>query len=55
MVDDYQYRFDILEKQIDDLLWLERLGDVAFIDKVRLTSFWINTLTLLNYFNLKQK
>ncbi|MDD2589610.1 MAG: prolyl oligopeptidase family serine peptidase [Fermentimonas sp.] len=37
-VDDYQHRFDILEKQIDDMLWFERLGDVAFIDKVRLTS-----------------
>jgi hypothetical protein len=37
-VEDYQHRFDILEKQIDDLLWFERLGDVAFIDKVRLTS-----------------
>ncbi len=37
-IDDYRHRFDILEKQIDDLLWFERLGDVAFIDKVRLTS-----------------
>ena len=37
-VDDYAHRFDILEKQIDDLLWFERLGDLAHIDKVRLTS-----------------
>jgi len=37
-VDDQEHRFDILEKQIDDLLWFERLGDVAYIDKVRLTS-----------------
>ncbi|MEL7599580.1 MAG: prolyl oligopeptidase family serine peptidase [Proteiniphilum sp.] len=37
-VADYEHRFDILEKQIDDLLWFERLGDVALIDKVRLTS-----------------
>lgn len=37
-VADYEHRFDILEKQIDDLLWFERLGDVAHIDKVRLTS-----------------
>lgn len=37
-VDDYTHRFDILEKQVDDLLWFERLGDVAYIDKVRLTS-----------------
>ncbi len=37
-ITDYEHRFDILEKQIDDLLWFERLGDVAHIDKVRLTS-----------------
>src|SRR5690554_4487362 len=37
-VDEYNHRFDILEKQIDDLLWFERLGDIAIIDKVRLTS-----------------
>lgn len=37
-IDDYSHRFDIVEKQVDDLLWFERLGDVAFIDKVRLTS-----------------
>ena len=37
-VDDHKHRFDILEKQIDDLLWFERLGDVANIDKVRLSS-----------------
>ncbi|MDD2511777.1 MAG: prolyl oligopeptidase family serine peptidase [Proteiniphilum sp.] len=37
-VDDQDHQFDILEKQIDDLLWFERLGDVAYIDKVRLTG-----------------
>ena len=37
-VDDQDHRFDIMEKQIDDLLWFERLGDVAYIDKVRLTG-----------------
>lgn len=37
-IDDQDHRFDILEKQIDDLLWFERLGDVAHIDKVRLTG-----------------
>lgn len=35
---DYEHRFDILEKQADDLMWWQRLGDVAHIDKVRLTS-----------------
>ncbi|MDD5720019.1 MAG: prolyl oligopeptidase family serine peptidase [Candidatus Krumholzibacteria bacterium] len=30
------HTFDILQKQIDDLLWFERVGDVALIDKVRL-------------------
>lgn len=28
-VDDYKHRFDILEKQIDDMLWFERLGNVG--------------------------
>ena len=28
------HRFDILEKKIDDVLWFQRVGDVAFIDKV---------------------
>lgn len=38
MVKDYEHRFDMLEKQIDDLMWLERLEDIAYVDKVRLTS-----------------
>ena len=38
IVADYEHRFDMLEKQIDDLMWLERLEDIAFVDKVRLTS-----------------
>ena len=37
-VTDYQHRFDVLEKQIDDLMWFRRLEDIAHIDKVRLTS-----------------
>lgn len=37
-VSDYQHRFDVLEKQIDDLMWFRRLEDIAHIDKVRLTS-----------------
>ncbi|MBC7125884.1 MAG: S9 family peptidase, partial [Bacteroidales bacterium] len=32
--DELNHRIDILEKQIDDVLWFNRLGDVAFIDKV---------------------
>lgn len=37
-INDYQHRFDALEKQVDDLMWFRRLEDIAFIDKVRLTS-----------------
>ncbi|MDI9604094.1 MAG: prolyl oligopeptidase family serine peptidase [Bacteroidota bacterium] len=37
-INDYQHRFDQLEKQIDDLMWFRRLEDIAFIDKVRLTG-----------------
>lgn len=37
-VADYEHRFDILEKQIDDLMWFGRLQDIAYVDKVRLTS-----------------
>ncbi len=31
-------RFDELEKSIDDILWFERVGDVAFVDKVRIVG-----------------
>lgn len=37
-VKDYRHRFDVLEKNIDDITWFHRVGDVAHIDKVRLTS-----------------
>lgn len=30
--------FDMVGKNIDDILWFERVGDVAFIDKVTLTG-----------------
>lgn len=33
-VDDMQHTFDVLNKNIDDLLWFQRIGDVAFVDKV---------------------
>lgn len=29
-----QHRLDQVEKKVDDLLWFQRVGDVAFIDKV---------------------
>jgi dipeptidyl aminopeptidase/acylaminoacyl peptidase len=37
-IKNYDHRFDILEKQIDDLMWWQRLSDLAYVDKVRLTS-----------------
>jgi dipeptidyl aminopeptidase/acylaminoacyl peptidase len=33
-IDKTEHRFDVLEKKIDDLLWFQRVGDLAFIDKV---------------------
>lgn len=33
-----RHRLDILEKKIDDVLWFERVGDVAHIDKVFLAG-----------------
>ncbi len=35
---DLQHRFDKLEKGIEDLLWYEKVGDLAIIDKVYLTG-----------------
>ncbi|MBN1465013.1 S9 family peptidase [candidate division KSB1 bacterium] len=35
---DAEHRLDVLEKNIDDILWHQRLGDVASIDKVYLTG-----------------
>lgn len=32
------HRLDVLEKIIDDVLWQQKVGDVAFIDKVRITG-----------------
>ncbi|MHA1989256.1 MAG: S9 family peptidase, partial [Promethearchaeota archaeon] len=32
------HRLDVLEKVIDDVLWYQRVGEIAFIDKVRLTG-----------------
>lgn len=36
LVGDMQHSFDILEKRIDDVLWYEKVGDLAYIDKVRI-------------------
>ncbi len=33
-----QHRLDAIEKKVDDLLWFERAGDIAFIDKVYITG-----------------
>ncbi len=29
-----KHTFDRIEKNIDDLMWFQRIGDVAFVDKV---------------------
>lgn len=36
--EDLEHRLDILEKSIDDMMWFQRVGSVAFIDKVYLTG-----------------
>ncbi len=36
--DALSHRLDVIEKNIDDLLWFDRVGDVAFIDKVYITG-----------------
>ena len=33
-----EHRLDVLEKYIDDVLWFQRVGDVAFIDKIYMTG-----------------
>lgn len=33
-----EHRLDVLEKNIDDLMWYEKVGDVAFFDKVFMTG-----------------
>lgn len=33
-----EHRLDVLDKNIDDVLWFQRVGDVAFIDKVYMTG-----------------
>jgi dipeptidyl aminopeptidase/acylaminoacyl peptidase len=36
--DALDHRLDVLEKNIDDLLWFERVGDVAYVDKIYITG-----------------
>ncbi len=38
MNEELLHRLDVLEKSIDDVLWFERLGNYAFVDKVFLTG-----------------
>jgi len=32
------HRLDVIQKKIDDIIWFQRVGDVAFIDKVYIAS-----------------
>lgn len=34
----FQHRMEELEKAIDDVLWFHRVGDVAYVDKVRIVG-----------------
>ncbi|MCU0473152.1 MAG: prolyl oligopeptidase family serine peptidase [Bacteroidales bacterium] len=36
--EELSHRFDILEKKTDDVLWYNKVGDIAFIDKVFITG-----------------
>ncbi|MDX1702457.1 MAG: S9 family peptidase, partial [Melioribacteraceae bacterium] len=33
-----KHRLDVLEKKVDDIIWYQRIGDAAFIDKVYLAG-----------------
>lgn len=35
---DQGHDFDVVVKKLEDVLWYERVGDVAYVDKVRLTG-----------------
>lgn len=34
-LENFEHRMDVIEKAIDDVLWYHKVGDVAFVDKVR--------------------
>jgi len=38
MVENNDHTYDMIIKKVDDLMWREMLGDVAFVDKVRLAG-----------------
>ena len=38
MIEDYNHSFDVVNKKVDDLMWYKKTEDIAFLDKVRLTS-----------------
>jgi len=35
---DLEHRLDVLEKAIDDVLWFQRVGDAAYVDKIFMTG-----------------
>ncbi len=37
-VENLSHEFDILQKKIDDIYWYDKVGDVAYIDKVYITG-----------------
>ena len=37
-IENNNHTYDILIKKIDDVLWYEKVGDIAYVDKVRLTG-----------------
>jgi len=37
-IDNLNHRFDVLEKKIDDVQWYNKVGDIAYIDKVYMTG-----------------
>ncbi|MBN2665792.1 MAG: S9 family peptidase [Bacteroidales bacterium] len=36
--EDLDHRLDVLEKKIDDVYWYNKVGDIAFVDKVYITG-----------------
>lgn len=37
-ISNLRHSFDALQKQIDDVLWYDKIGDIAYVDKVQLTG-----------------
>ena len=36
--ENYNHRLDVLQKKIDDIYWYNKVGDLAYIDKVYMTG-----------------